>query len=866
MDASGWHADVVLTDGGTVHLRPITPQDGERLRDLHGRLSPESIYLRFFSPKPRLTDKEVERFTTVDHVDRMALVATLGDDIIAVGRYDRWPGKDEAEVAFTVDDAHQGRGLATVLLEHLAVLAKAHGITRFTAEVLPDNRPMLAVFRRAGFDVKNAFDQGIVDVVLELDATPSMVEKVEVREQRAESRSIARLLAARSVAVVGASTQTGSVGHALFRNLLERGVDATVYPVNPTAPHVAGVRAYPTVGDIPDDVHLAVIAVPADEVMAVAHACVDKRVRGLVVVSEGFDDGEELVRLARANGVRVIGPSSMGLIRTGASATLHASFAPAHTTLGPLAISSQSGPLGAAMLENAARLGLGVSTFVSLGEKLDVSANDFLQFWFDDPDTGVVLMYTESFGNPGKFGRVARRVSRRKPIVAVKSRSAGQSDTAVDALFGQAGVIRVDTVEELFDVGRVLATQPLGAGTRLAVVTNARSPAVLAADAWGQPLAELTSDTRRELAARLHRRAAVDNPVDLTHAAEAADVRAALELVLADPGVDAVLVVDAPPVVAGRERAEAVEAVAGAAAAAGTGKPIVAVTLGQPDGPLLPGGSVPSFTFPERAARALRAALGYGVWRARPEGTPIVLEAGATERVREAVAYALERRPSGTLLPLVVVAEVLAAAGVPFARSAAVTTVDAAVEAASSIGFPVALKAAGLARMARSESGGVALDLQSPDEVAAAYGRMRSALGSGMAEAIVQHMVPGGVEAFVSLELDPVFGPVVATGLGGAFVDAIADHAVRAVPLTVDDAAALVTESRASTAIALFGASAAPLVDIVARIGALVDEVPEIDRLRLNPVLVSAGAAWAVDASIHVAPLPERADLPVRRL
>jgi len=873
-DLSAWHGDVVLADGGTVHVRPIRPDDAQRLQDLHGRLSAESIYYRFFSPKPRLTDKEVEKFTTVDFVDRVALVAILGDDIIGVGRYDRWPGRDEAEVAFTVDDAHHGRGISTVLLEHLAAIARQRGINRFTAEVLPDNRAMLSVFRKAGFQVHNEFAGGIVDVAFDIDPTPQFLETVERREQRAEARSIARLLSARSVAVIGASDRPGSVGQAVFHNLLACGFDGPVYPVNPFVPHVASVPAYNRITDVPDHVHLAVVAVPADEVSKVLEECAAKKVRGVIVISTGFSDAgapgiqaeRELVERARRNGMRMIGPASMGLITHDAAGTLHASFAPVPVKPGNVAVSIQSGPLGTAMLELANRLGVGISTFVSLGNKGDVSANDLLNFWDDDPSTEVVLLYTESFGNPRKFGRIARRVSRRKPIVAVKASRVLDDDEAADALYQRAGVIRVPTVRDLFDTGRVLASQPLMGGPAVAVVTNATSPAVLARDGLssaGLTVARLGVDTINELSHQLPHQAVIGEAVDLTFRAEPADYQRALTAVVHDLGVDAVVVIYAPPILAALDEvADVVTRVA-----AEGGKPMVAVMLGRDDGPLAAASTVPAFSFPELAVEALGRVWRYSRWRARPEGSHPDLVDIDLPAARALVEHAVTVRPQGTLLPVSVTQELLATHGIAFAPARAVTSREDAVDAAKAVGFPVTVKAAGLARLARSESGGVALDLQSADEVAAAYDRMRAALGSGMAEAIVQHMVPAGVETIVSVEAHPSFGPVVSFGLGGAFADAIADRSSHSLPLTDLDAVDLVAQSRAAVALALAAADLAPLHDLLLRVGRLVDEVPEIERLRLNPVLVSAQGSCAVDAQIHVKPVPaDPYDVPLRRL
>jgi acyl-CoA synthetase (NDP forming)/RimJ/RimL family protein N-acetyltransferase len=874
VDLSQWEGDVVLADGGLVHVRPIRSSDAHRLVALHGRMSPESIYFRFFSPKPRLTDKEVERFTNVDFHDRVALVALQGDDMIAVARFDRRPGHDEAEVAFTVDDAHHGRGLATLLLEHLAAIARHLGINRFTAEVLPDNRPMLGVFHAAGFDVTTRFSSGVIDVAFDLDPTLHLIESVERREQRADSRSIARLVHPRSIAVIGASDRAGSVGRAVFRNLLAGGFDGPVYPVNPTTPHVASVPAFAKVADILDDVHLAVLAVAADQVETIVEECAAKRVRGVVVISTGFADAgpegaaaeKKLVEFARRHGMRLIGPASLGLIANGARGTMYASFASVHVRPGRVAVSLQSGPLAIGLLDVADRLGVGISSFVSLGNKADVSANDFLNYWDDDPDTGVILLYTESFGNPRRFTRIARRISRRKPIVAVKFGGTLPERVAADALYQQAGVIRVDTVRHLFDVARLLDGPPLPAGGRVAVVANADSPAVMALDAISAAgleaavLSPQTSDTIRALLPEGTRFGAA---IDLTYRAEPPLYRSVLELVLKDRGVDAVMAIYAPPL------SGEVDAVANAVAdaAAAGGKLVIAITLGRGDGPLAPGSSVPAFAFPEPAAGALGRVVRYAQWRQRPEGEVPTFPDIRLEEAQTIVGHALDVRPQGTLLPLGPAVGLLASHGIAMPKAEGVTSEEAAVAAANAIGYPVTLKAAGLERLARSESGGVALDLHTAEQLRGSYRRMRDALGAAMAEAVVQRMVPAGVETIITVEAHPSFGPVVGFGLGGAFADAIADRPARSLPLTDLDAAELVASSRAASAIALLKGDVGAVENLLLRLGLLVDAIPEITRIRLNPVLVSAAGAWPVDVRIAVAPsAPAPDSMPLRRL
>jgi acyl-CoA synthetase (NDP forming) len=683
---------------------------------------------------------------------------------------------------------------------------------------------------------------------------------VERREQRAESRSIARLVHPRSVAVIGASDTVGSVGRAVFRNLLTGGFDGPVYPVNPTVPHVASVPAFASVADIPDDVHLAVVTVPAADVASVVEQCATKRVRGVIVIATGFADAgpdgaaaeRGLVELARGRGMRLIGPASMGLITTGETSTMLASFAQVPVKRGRIAVTLQSGPLGIGLLELARRLDVGISSFCSLGNKADVSTNDFLNFWDDDPDTSVVLLYTETFGNPRKFGRIARRVSRRKPIVAVKPGRGLAEDVAADALYQQAGVIRVDTVRQLFDLGRILVTQPLPNGQRVAVVANADSPAVLALDALRaarlQP-AELQAETASEIAALASPDATVGKAIDLTHRAGPRLYREVLKRVLADPGVDAVLAIYAPPI------SSAVEDIGRAIteAAGGSATPVVAVTLGANDGPLVAGSPVPAFEFPEPAAFALGRIVRYAEWRHRPEGDVPELGGLDDAAARAVVGHALEIRPGGTLLPLSAAADLLASYGIPMAPARAVTSLEAALAAADAVGYPVALKAAGLEHLARSESGGVALDLPGPDELRGAYKRMTARLGVAMAEAVVQHMAPGGVETIVTVDSHPTFGPVVGFGLGGAFAEAIADRPVRSLPLTDADAAELVASSRAKEALDALGANRDAVEDLLVRLGQLVDVVPEVARLRLNPVLVSPEGAWVIAAAVHVA-------------
>ncbi|HZA79740.1 MAG TPA: GNAT family N-acetyltransferase [Acidimicrobiales bacterium] len=888
-----WESDVVLLDGGTVHVRPIRPDDGTALVAFHERLSPDTVYSRFFSAKPRLSAAEVEHFTHLDHDARVALVAELGDRIVAVARYDRTAREQEAEVAFVVADEHQGRGIGTVLLEHLASAARERGITRFVAETLPGNRKMLEVFRGAGFDETTSSGDGVVYVELAIEPTDRARAVVEAREHRAEARSVARLLTPRSVAVIGASRQPATVGHQVLRNLLAGGFAGPVYPVNPGAAHVASVKAYPTILDVPDDVDLAVVAVPATAVLDVIEQCGQKGVAGLVVLSAGFDEvaggtGAQAALRDRAHrrGMRLVGPNCIGVVNTAVG--LNATFSPYAPRPGRIAMQSQSGALGIAVLERSARIGLGVSSFVSVGNKADVSGNDLLQYWEDDPGTDVVLLYLESFGNPRKFSRIARRVSRRKPIVAVKSgrstagvRAASSHtaamaspDVAVDALFRQTGVVRVDTLDELFDMALLLGSQPLPRGRGVAIVGNSGGPGILATDACdgaGLTVPELTPRTQAALRHVVDPNAAVANPIDLVASATPEIYEQALRLVLADEAVDAAMVICTPTFAA----PPAGVATVLTRVAADQDKPLLGCFLAAPDiPPLLPndgtGAHVPTFASPEPAARALARAAAYAEWRRRPPGAVPDLDGFAPGRAHAVVEGFLNETPDGGWLPADQVDDLLDAAGIPLVQAVSVAGAEQARQAVARIGPPVALKATGPDLVHKSDVGGVRLDLRSEADVEDAYRDIASRLGDRMTGAIVQQMARPGVETIVGVVQDPLFGPLVMFGLGGVATELLGDRAFRILPLTDLDAADLVRSLRASPLLFGYRGSApvavAGLQQILQRVARLAEKVAEIRELDLNPVIVSDAGAVAVDCRVRAAPLSPGPPTDLRRM
>ncbi|WP_327590282.1 GNAT family N-acetyltransferase [Nonomuraea sp. NBC_00507] len=653
-----WEADVVLADGGTAHVRPIRPADADRLRAFYSRLSDESIYFRFFGPRPRLSDRDVERFTNVDYLHRVALIATIGTEMVAVIRYDR-TGPGEAEVAFLVEDAHQGRGVASVLLEHLAATAREHGIERFIADVLPANMRMMGLLRQAGYTAQSQFADGVVRMTLDLTPTETSAEVTAAREHRAESRSIARLLTPGSVAVIGASREPGGVGQTVLRNLLAADFTGPVYPVHREVRAVAGVRAYPSVTAIDGDVDLAVVAVPAEGVLDVVKECAEKGVHGLVVVSSGFGETgapgrarqDELARIARSYGLRVVGPNCLGIANTDPAVRLNATLAATVPGRGKVGFFSQSGALGTALLQRVAQRGMGISSFVSAGNRADVSGNDLLQYWEEDDATEVILLYLESLGNPRKFTRLARRIARSKPIVVVKSggtpsghsaEELGLPDSAISSLFAQAGLIRVDDLIQLFDVGQLLAYQPLPAGPRVALVTNSDALGLLAADVCR--------------AAGLEPRP----PVNLGPAAGASEFGTALAGELASPDVDAAVVIYMPPL-AGDTEAVAAELVR---VSKDVPKPVLTTFRGhlgmhpalRLEGPAgtqaTPGrGSIPSYAAPEEAVRALAHVVRYATWRAQPAMPPPELDDIDTDRARSLVHTLLTTTPAAPDTP-----------------------------------------------------------------------------------------------------------------------------------------------------------------------------------------------------------------------
>ncbi|WP_300680393.1 bifunctional GNAT family N-acetyltransferase/acetate--CoA ligase family protein [Nocardioides sp.] len=881
-----WEADVLLRDGSTAHIRPILPADEELLVDFYDhRVSDESKYYRFFSPMPHLSERDVHRFTHVDNVGRVAFVVILGGDIIATGRYDEvTPG--EAEVAFLVSDQHQGRGIAQILLEHLAQAGRERGISSFIAEVLPDNSRMIQTFRDAGYRVASGYEDGIIRLEFPIEPTETAIGVMLDREHEAEAASISRFLNPRSVAIIGASRRQETIGQVLVRNMVNADFTGRVYVVNPNSSAVSGMPAYKRVQDIDADVDVAIVAVPAEAVQDVVLDCAAKGIHGLVIISAGFaETGEEgrarqrrLVGLSRSYGLRIIGPNALGIINTDPSVRINASISQVMPPRGRAGFFCQSGALGSAILEKVQSRGLGLSTFVSAGNRADVSGNDLLQYWEEDDSTEVVMMYLESLGNPRKFSRIARRVSLRKPIVAVRSgrttqgvpmghavRKIAAPPQAVDAMFRQAGVIQVDTLEDMFDVAQLLAHQPLPRGRRVAIVGNSDALGLLAADAAaGAGLV-------------------VNRQIPLSSIPTAEEFEDALDQAIDDPEVDAVVAVYIPPLsISGEEIANVLAAVGEQ-----SDKPLLASFLGAegvpellrvPDvaGSTAGRGSVPSYSSVESAVRALARVVEYAVWLRTPDGPMIETAAADLSRARAIVTTALEQRPLGGDLTRDELAGVLSCFGIELWPTRAVDTLADAQEAARDLGWDVVLKSTADHLRERPDQAHVWRNIVDDHTMEEAWraltGFTGDLAGRGTASSfVVQRLAPPGVPLMIRSIEDPLFGPVVSFGIAGPLSELLGDRSYRIPPLSQRDAAAMVREVKAAPM--LFGYRGAEVVDVdeverlIRRVAQLQNDLPQISALTLDLVLAGPDGASVLTAGARVEPvLDPRSDWFVRRM
>ena len=873
-------AYALLTDGSSVQIRQARPDDADAVRAMHAAMSEDYMYLRFFSLSPGNADREAERVCRAAEPSHVALLACRGSEVVGVATYEMNDNAPTAEVALAVADRFHRHGIATLLLEHLVSIARQRHVRAFTATTLAENFAMLRIFADAGLPAHKESYAGAVDVTIPLPASDGdttladYLEAVERRESRADVASLKHLFMPESVAVVGASRRPDSVGARLLSNIVSGRFHGRVIPVNPNASSLAGLPCVASVDDLPEGVDLAIVVVPAAAVAEVAEQCGRRGVRSLVVITSGLADARPaLLETCRRHGMRLVGPNCFGIAvpRIGLDAT----FGRSRSSAGIAGVAVQSGGIGVSLTEHLSRLGIGVSSFISTGDKYDVSSNDLLAWWEQDQQTKLAILYLESFGNPRKFARTARRVGQRMPVLTVvggrslAGQRAATSHTAAaatplvarEALFAQAGIVAADNLGELIDAAAFLACQPSPGGRRVAIVTNAGGAGVLAADACGDSglsLAPLAKPTLQRLAELLPAGATIGNPLDTTAAISTDVFRTCLEVVSADPSVDAVLSVTVPTAVADPSQAVATAAIT---------KPLGAVMLAQAeDVRLLPradgANAVPCYAYPEGAARALGHATRYGEWLSRPQGCVPALPGVRSEDARAVVSEYLRCNPTGGWLPAAAVGDILLCYQIPQVSTVFATSEPEALAAAGDLTGPIVLKAAAAGLVHKTEAGAVKLDLRSASDVKAAYRELSKAFGDRLTGVVVQPMVRGGVEVLVGVAQEPVFGPLVVFGLGGVATDILGDHAARLSPLTDADAHELVRGVRAAALLEGYrggpAVNIAALEDVLLRVSRLADDLPEVAELDLNPVIAKAEGCLAADARIRILPAEPR--------
>ncbi|GAB97813.1 acyl-CoA synthetase (NDP forming)/RimJ/RimL family protein N-acetyltransferase [Kineosphaera limosa] len=872
-----WVGDVVLRDGTIGHVRPITPRDAEAIHRFHEGQSEESIYLRFFAPIKRLSDRDVHRFTHVDYCDRVALVVVVGDELIGIGRYDRLDDPQSAEVAFNISDHYHGKGVGSVLLEHLAAIAQENDITKFVADVLPQNRKMMKVFTDAGYEVRHHYDDGVISVEFTIEPTDRSQAVQLSREHRSEAQSMAAVLSPKSIAVVGLSRRPDAFGSQVVDNILDAGYTGPVYVVHSEADTVRGLPTYKSVASIGEPIDMAVIAVPAESVSAVVDDCAQAGVRTLLVFSVGFAEAgpegaqlqADLLAQARRAGMRIVGPGSFGLVNNDPQVRLNATISADLPHPGTLGLFSQSGGLGVGLIASMIRAHLGLSAAVSAGNRVDVSTNDVMQYFIDDDKTKTVAIYLESVGNPRKFSRIARQLSLRKPTVVVKSPTVGRvppghrarasrvDPTAFDALLDQAGVIPTDTIRELTHVCQLVAQQPLPEGDGVAILGTSAG------------LNAITAEAAAQAGLRV-----VGEPVPLPTGYSPREIAEEVEAAFARPGVDMVSVTLVAPLATNEEEvARAIAHIAG-----GTGKPCVTAFVGTRDvsrimrkaGKLLDRRTgerqiVPVYETPLDGINALAKASRYAAWKRSDHGErirPSGVNRGAVDAIVQRV---LDGAPEGRDLSPQETTTLLAAYGIDVWPTIPVATAQEAVEAAQELGMPVVLRSLIESVRFRPGAGGESNEETTPEGIEEAFESMKRRLAAfGDPRLVLQRTAPPGIATMISSTEDPLFGPVVSFALADPGSELLGDVSHRIPPLTDSDIRALVEGLRSSPL--LFGHRGSAPVDypalenIIGRVAALADDVPEISRLVLEHVNARRDGVDVLRARVHVAPAATRTD------
>ncbi|WP_019072582.1 bifunctional acetate--CoA ligase family protein/GNAT family N-acetyltransferase [Streptomyces hokutonensis] len=871
----------LLADGSTVCIRPVRPGDHDQLRGLYEEMSPEHLRLRFFGVSRRSAEMAADRACR-PHPGYRALLAEAKGQVIGLAEYDTGGAGTAADISVAVADGLHHRGIGTLLVEHLVSAARAEGVTTFTADALSENHEILRLFADLGLRTARRFEGPEMRCTIELDEDENYLSATEARGRAADVASLVPLLRPDAVAVVGAGRTAGSVGRAILHHLKAGGFTRRLFAVNPAATSILGVPSYPSVGALPRTPDLVVVAVPAAAVPATAEECGKAGVRALLVVTAGLDHAQAtaLTAACRTYGMRLVGPNCLGVSNTDPELNLDATFAAGHPSPGTAGIAVQSGGVGIALLDGLSRLGVGVSTFASLGDKFDVSGNDMLQWWESDGTTDLALLHLESFGNPRAFSRTARRVTRRMPVLTVDAgrtdagRRAAASHTAAaatrtmtrGALFTQAGITATHSVGELLEAAALLHSQPLPTGSRVAIVTNAGGAGVLAADACaeaGLTLPTPTPELVDDLLAVLPEGAATGNPIDVTAAVSEEQLRDCVDRIMRHAGVDAVLVALVPTAVAEATGDDLVRALTRA-----TGhrpKPIAVVRLEQAlPVELLPttdGRTVPAYAEPQAAARALAHAARRAAWLARPAGTIPDLDGVETARARTFVETYLDANADGGWLDPRQCAELLGCYGIPQLAWAWADTEDGAVLAAERLRGAdgrVVMKGHWPGLLHKSEQRAVHLDLRGDAQVRAAFRDLETRFAGLLTGVVVQPLAERGTELFAGVVQDQVFGPLVLFGLGGTATEILADHTARLAPLTDHDVHDLITAPRCAPL--LFGAHGSRPVDLegleqlLLRLSRMASDLPQLAEADFNPVLAAPGGVSVLDARVRLLP------------
>ena len=883
-----------LEDGSKILLRTIHPEDAEACLNFIHRINDQTKFLRFGHSKEPASIDSARHFCNVDYTSSFVLAAEAvhdGKGMVAIAKYLKLPGKNSAEIFILVDEIYQGKGLGIILLENLAKVARNQGISTFESDVAVENSSVHSLITGFGFHITKIMEKNISHIVMRIASSKKSIHREEEEERSATIESLKSILYPKSIAVIGASRYPGTIGYLLVRSLIESGYVGAVYPVNPNIEVVSSIKTYSSVLAIPGEVEMAILAVPAPIVLKVAEECGQKGVRGLIVISDGFKESgpegaareRELREIALGYGMRIVGPNCMGVINTDPAINMNATFSPAVNQPGNVSFLSQSGAMGEVILDYARSLNIGLSTFVSAGNRADVSPNDLVQYWEHDPATKVILLYLESFGNPHNFVRITRRVSAKKPIVVVKSgsTSAGSraasshtgalstSETVTEALFHQTGIIRVNGVEELFDVASLLSNQPLPKGRRLVIVTNGGGPGILAADAasnHGLLLPEISPETLEAIKPHITRNIKINNPIDTTAQASPAEFEGILKELASDKGSDAVLFIFVPPsMVNVKEVENGLRRVA--PLFRNNKKTLLVCFMGHKGFSAevgSPGKYVPSYLFPESAISALAKAIEYSERLARTESAPVKLHDINREEAKQIISAVMKQSTHHhTWLAIGQISELLKCYGIRFTETKFAKTPDEATKIAGVIGFPVVIKLASATITHKTDLGGVQLNIKSEGEVIQAFNTIKDKLTqigkvNEMDGVMVQKMVTEGIETIVGVSNDPSFGHLIMFGMGGVNAELLNDVAFRLNPLTEGDAQELIRSIKMSKS--FNGYRGAPpsdtlaLKDLLLRLSAMVEDNPQITELDFNPVkLLPMGQGyWVVDARIAV--------------